>query len=622
MHKRILLLSMVIIVLVLNACTPRGIHLFTVEVVGEVREDSILHQPLRGVGIYNTAGEQLGKTDETGHFRVKISVSQGKVLLRFQHPDYTSLVKTLVIDGRSRRWIEIPSLALQPAGAKIRGQVMRKIDLPTPLTMPTPTKGTLKGATIDSEIQVVKGEYHLVTQKGRRWLLDQLGGRGEIRQELSQGVYTIRFLPGGDESQWVQDLRSKAEIEYIEPNRYAYLLGLIPEDERFSDQWNLWMIGIEQAWEYATGNGVTVAVLDSMYTSEHPDLVPHLLPPYDANHDTRPDLYLGAHGTHVSGIIAAAADHQGIIGAAPHARILPIRVFQWSETGREVATVDAIVRGIDYAIAQGVEVINMSFGMRDYDKTLHQAIQRAYAAGIVLVAASGNSGYGQVLYPAAYPEVIAVGAVGPDGKRAGYSQYGPEMELMAPGGNRQLGEQAEVLSTFWDLQQQRYTWAYLQGTSMAAPHVSAIAALLKSYGIQDPDYIRLILRDTARDIGKAGFDEETGYGLVDAMAVLDRFQHTYVFFGEVTSGHAQLQSMVARVLTNGEYEIAGVRPGTGRVVGWIDINHNLIIDSGDYLGLSPEFTITNDADQIDGIRVEMSMVPGEFHAVDLHLSKP
>jgi serine protease len=359
-----------------------------------------------------------------------------------------------------------------------------------------------------------------------------------------------------------------------------------------------------------------------MYTSGHSDLVPHLLSPYDANNNDKPDLYLGAHGTHVAGIIGAVADQRGIIGAAPHVTLLPVRVFKWGESGRETATVDAIVRGIYYAMAQGAQVINMSFGMRDYDQTLHEAIKSAYAAGIVLVAASGNNGNGQVLYPAALPEVIAVGAVGPDGKRASYSQYGPQMELMAPGGNRQLGSNAEILSTYWDLETKRYTWDYQQGTSMAAPHVSAIAALLKSYGITDPDYIRLLLRDTARDMGTPGYDEETGYGLVDALMVMDRFQHTYVFFGNITSGHAQLKSIVAHVQTNGEYELSGARPGKGHVVGWIDINHNLVIDGGDYLGQSVELSIAGGTELFSGIQVNMKMVPGEFNAVDLHLQTP
>lgn len=620
--RKIIYWSMLLIVLTLSACTPRGIHLFTADVVGEVRESSILHQPIRGVVIYNAAGERLGETDATGHFHIQVRLNQGKAELRFQHPDYVSHTEALAVDGRSQTSLELPPLDLQPAGAKISGRVLREMVLPTSLGGSAPIQGEMSGVEINSEAQVVEREYNLVTSKDQRWLMNHLRGQGEIRQVMPNGLYTIRILPGSDEKSLIEELRSTDEIEYIEPNRYAYLMGLIPEDEMYSDQWNLWMVGMEQAWEYATGSGVIVAVLDSMYTSGHPDLVPHLLPPYDANNNNQADLYLGAHGTHVAGIIAAIADQRGIIGAAPHATLLPVRVFKWGESGRETATVDAIVRGIQYAMAQGAQVINMSFGMRDYDQTLHDAIKSAYAAGIVLVAASGNNGDRQILYPAAYPEVIAVGAVGPDGKRANYSQYGPELELMAPGGNRQLGPNAEILSTYWDLESKKYTWAYLQGTSMAVPHVSAMAALLKSYGITDPDYIRLLLRDSARDIGTPGYDEETGYGLMDAFAVIDRFQHTYVFFGEMGSGFAQLKSSVAQVQTNGDFELSGVHPGKGRVVGWIDINHNLVIDSGDYVGQSTEQNVTTGTDLITGIQVNMSMVPGEFNAIDLHLQRP
>lgn len=611
----------VTMVFLLSACTPRGIYLFQVEVAGEIREGSILHQPLRGVGIYNSAGERLGGTDERGRFLVRIAVKQGKEALRFQHSDYISHTEILIIDGRSRTSIELPTLELQPAGTRISGRVLREMAPPVLPAAPAASVNQLRGTEVDSEAGVVEGEFNLITGRGERWLAGRLHGQGEIRQATANGLYTVRLRPGTDERQLLDELRTHPEIETVEPNRYAYLLGLVPEDEMYLSQWNLRMVGMEQAWEYAAGEGVVVAVLDSLYLSEHPDLAHHLLPAYDAYNDDQLDLYLGAHGTHVAGIIAAVADQRGIIGAAPHSRILPVRVFKW-QAGREIATVDAIVRGIDYAVAHGAQVINMSFGMRDYDPILHEAIRRAYASGVVLVAASGNSGNGQVLYPAAYPEVIAVGAVGPDGKRAMYSQYGAGIELMAPGGNHQMGEAAKILSTYWDLATRNYTWAYRYGTSMAAPHVSAIAAILKSYGISDPDYIRLILRDTARDLGASGYDEETGYGLVDAFAVMDRFQHTYVLFGEVSSGSVQLKSTVAQVQTNGEFELSGVRPGTGRVVGWIDMNHNLIIDAGDYLGQSNQLNVDGETEAITGVQVEMSMVSGEFNAIDLRLRTP
>ena len=217
------------------------------------------------------------------------------------------------------------------------------------------------------------------------------------------------------------------------------------------------------------------------------------------------------HGTHVAGIIAAVDNTLGVIGVAPRASLYAVKVLDDAGVG----SYSDVISGLQWAVSNGMQVVNMSFGGPDY-APLRAAITAASNAGIVLVAAAGNSGPGAntVGYPAKYPEVIAVAATDSANTVASFSSRGPEVELAAPG--------VSILSTYFGV-----SYATLSGTSMASPHVAGAAALVIGSGIKDTngdglvnDEVRAILDGTAHDLGAAGRDTAYGYGLVDALAAV------------------------------------------------------------------------------------------------------
>lgn len=283
-----------------------------------------------------------------------------------------------------------------------------------------------------------------------------------------------------------------------------------------TEQWALDALHLPAAQDASTGCGVTIAIVDSGVDLDHPDLRAHLVDGIDlVDGDDRPDDPNG-HGTHVAGIAAATAGNgTGIVGAAPCASIMPVRVLDADGAGND----DVIATGIRFAADHGADVINLSLGESGLagrlrkGGALNDAMRYANSAGAVVVAASGNEGTPRVRnYRPAVP-VIVVGAIGPDGTPAEFSNFGDPRTLVAPG--------AEILSTtpltpttiFPDGTEGYET---LDGTSMAAPYVSGVAALLVAQG-HDPAEVEQVLFETATGGGQ---DPRMGAGLVDAAAAV------------------------------------------------------------------------------------------------------
>lgn len=311
-----------------------------------------------------------------------------------------------------------------------------------------------------------------------------------------------------------------------------------PASDPYSDeQWGLRMIKAPEAWEYTTGKGIKVAVIDSGVDLGHPDLVGRIAKKAGLNltePGSPPQDDIG-HGTHVAGIIAAANNGIGIVGVAPKARIIPIKVC--TEGSCDLADV---TRGIEYAIEQKAHVINLSLAYGEVSalsperQELRDAIAAARAAGIVVVAAAGNTS--PLFLPICHEPgrlAVCVGAVGPDRLRARYSNGDATMTetyLVAPGGDGNsvfgsLGScDGEIISTYPRGLEAFHCqlddgYAALAGTSMAAPHVSGVAALLAAQGLAGGDIIERMLT-TAQDVGPSGRDPIYGYGLVDAEAAV------------------------------------------------------------------------------------------------------
>ncbi|MHC4336176.1 MAG: S8 family peptidase, partial [Planctomycetota bacterium] len=232
------------------------------------------------------------------------------------------------------------------------------------------------------------------------------------------------------------------------------------------------------------------------------------------------------HGTHVTGTVAQSTNNSlGVAGVASDTAVMPVKVLGADGSG----TYQQIADGIYYATDNGADVINMSLGGGSPAQILEDAVAYAYNSGVTVVAACGNGDAPSCDYPAAYNSyVIAVGATQYDVTRAPYSSYGTDLDVVAPGGNTGLDQNGDgdadgvLQQTFSDTPVDWAYW-YFQGTSMATPHVSGIAALLVSTGVAEPDSVREALQNTARDLGTTGWDAEYGWGLVDARAAVEYY---------------------------------------------------------------------------------------------------
>lgn len=370
------------------------------------------------------------------------------------------------------------------------GRVIRHIDLPS------------------AALQVVK--------------VDTSGGK-----TLQQALDYYRSLPG---------------VASAEPDVRAHVFG-VPNDPYFQYQWDLTQLNMPAVWDSQTASSsVTVAVLDTGLYRPLPDNPPNIALGYNAitrtadTANTIASLDDNGHGTHVADTLAEATNNDlELAGMAYGVTILPVKVMGQDGSGND----SDIVAGINWVINSGgaprAQIINLSLGSSAPDAALQIAITDAYNAGIAIIAASGNDGADAVSYPAADSNVLSVGATGYNKELAYYSNYGANLDVVAPGGDDSVFPQSSpeyYLDWIWQetiagydpsTQTTSYTeGAYgFEGTSMAAPHVSALAALLLSKNPgTSPATIYSRIESTAEDLGVPGRDNTYGYGLIDPAAAL------------------------------------------------------------------------------------------------------
>jgi subtilisin len=273
--------------------------------------------------------------------------------------------------------------------------------------------------------------------------------------------------------------------------------------------WGVHIVQAPSIWHATKGEGMKISVLDTGVDLTHPDLVGNIKAYVNF---TTPNVQDATdrqgHGTHCAGVIAAIDNQQGIIGIAPSAELYIAKVLGDDGSGG----MDSISRGVDWAIAQGVDVISMSLGCStDPGPSLHDGIKRARAAGIVIVAASGNEST-SCGWPAAYDEVIAVGAVDQALDKASFSNFSKEVDIAAPGVN--------ILSTYMN-----GGYAKLSGTSMATPIVAGVIALIQSFARRNgikatPDMMIAMINQRSVDLGTAGHDDNFGNGLINVFKLV------------------------------------------------------------------------------------------------------
>ncbi len=311
-------------------------------------------------------------------------------------------------------------------------------------------------------------------------------------------------------------LRELPGVINVEPDGQMYAL-YTPNDSIWSQQWGPANIHCPEAWDITLGDSVVrVGVLDQGIDYTHPDMASHFGPNpgydfVDSDPDPSPDwgLYHEIHGQHVAGILAAITGNAIYMAGVAECHLYALRVLDSMGMGWDSDIAEAIL----WAADSGLHVINMSLGGPSSSVVLRDACDTAFARGVLLFAASGNDGAGNILYPAAYESVIAVGATNSSNALWSYSNYGDEQELVAPG--------VDIISitpygnVFYG------PYLTVSGTSMACPHAAGVAALVKAlFPSMTNQDMRQRLRETAIDLGNPGWDIYYGYGKVDAYRAL------------------------------------------------------------------------------------------------------
>ena len=356
----------------------------------------------------------------------------------------------------------------------------------------------LKDDVSDSDIRDIESKYGVVLT--------------EANEVAHQYRYEEATIPGSlnDELDVVNKLRTDARVEHAEPMTQYHAL-FTPNDPKYSEQYGLTRIGMESAWNMSCGMGVKVASLDTGVACRGEHRMSDLAEcgegfnAVDNDNDTTDRQ---SHGTHTVGSIAQLTNN-GIEGAgvAPCVSIMPVKVLSDHGSGSN----EGIAEGIRWAVDHGAQVINMSLGGPSPSAVLKDACQYAHDKGVVVVAAAGNSGPGNntVGYPAAFPTVIAVSAIGPDDKIAGFSSRGPQVAIAAPGVD--IGQQ-----TICDENPEGCFLKY-SGTSMSSPIVAGTTALIVGSGITDVDAVKEKLQSTA---DSAGDKNLYGAGIANAAAAV------------------------------------------------------------------------------------------------------
>lgn len=443
-----------------------------------------------------------------------------------------------LLDDSSRVLVNKPTTAFVP------GEVLVKFTPDSAQKLPTEKQEGVQALSVGAEgLDAIFAEVGITGLEPILSPVAQAGGQSiqslAAQTGDAQQVFIASFDPQQDPNMVVDTLKQKTEVEYAEPNYVAFAsaepvtrpAAATPNDPFYPRQWNMQAIQMPQAWDISSGAGVVIAVLDTgvAYKTQNnftqaPDLAgTTFVGGYDFVNKTNTPNDDNGHGTHVAGTIAQTTNNGvGVSGVAYGASIMPVKVLDSLGQG----TYAGIIQGIDYAIANGAKIINMSLSGHSGSQALQDAVNRARSHGVLVVAAAGNNG-GAVEYPAKYNSVIAVGAVRYDQTRPSYSNTGAEVDVVAPGGDNNIDQNGDgfgdgiVQQTFKTGETNTFRYLFMEGTSMATPHVSGILALLLSAQPgATADQLEGALKGSALDLGPAGVDQEYGAGLVQAASAL------------------------------------------------------------------------------------------------------
>lgn len=365
------------------------------------------------------------------------------------------------------------------------------------------------------------------SSRDRAFVLDKHNLR-EIRTSPYAGFTLVALSTFQSVRDTMERIAPEPAVLYAEPNYYRHA-HLIPNDPYYKYQWHLPHMYTDWAWNLTSGSGVIVGLLDSGVSYRDaapyalaPDLAGTLIiPGWDfINADANPDDDFG-HGTHMCGCIAQTTNNLlGVAGVAFSASVLAVKVMD--SLGN--VSIAEEVEGIYYAVNNGAQIINMSFGGIGTAITEQTAVTFAYDQGVTIFGSSGNDGSDIPEYPASYIECISVGAIQYDSTRPAYSNYGLELDLVAPGGNLSLDQNIDgypdgiMQQTHDGTNFSTFIYKLIEGTSPASALASGVAALVisQSTGVLTPLQVRNILESTTFDLGTTSWDEYYGWGEINA----------------------------------------------------------------------------------------------------------
>lgn len=388
------------------------------------------------------------------------------------------------------------------------------------------------------------------TERDRALMAYEIGGTALVRPSYADFHY-VSIPLDEDPVEAAARLRQEPDVVYAEPDAAVFPL-YVPDDPAYKYQWHFQRIGMEQAWDINPGasTGITVAVIDTGVAyldkgafARAPDLAgTRFVAGYDFVWDDAEPIDFDGHGTHVTGTIAQTTGNGvGVAGMAFNVTIMPIKTLHtdWDEAWEAPYPYGSstTARGIRFAVDNGAKVINMSLGALAGNTATLEALQYAVSRGVFVSISAGNEALkgNSPSWPAAYAKnlngVVAVASLGYDLTRAPYSSIQDYVELAAPGGHTGVDRNGDgyadgVLQQTFDSTAQeagifnQFAYVFYQGTSMAAPHVSGLAALLMDQGITSPAAIEAAMKRFATDIGPSGRDNETGYGVINPARTL------------------------------------------------------------------------------------------------------
>jgi serine protease len=494
------------------------------------------------MGLYNSGGALVDSSVGVARFEAVTAPTSGRYFVRVNA--YSGKSNYVLTIGTG---IE-PTATLRLAGDFVPDEAVVQFVAPTAKAAISALGVAVKAGASDRPMLVSLSGPRIAVASGDGMLKPLTGTSiGPEQAAKLQTLYQIKAL------------RGRGDVVSADPN-YRVRPMKTPNDPYYALQWNYPLINLPQAWEVTTGTpasgDVVVAVVDTGVFLAHPDLTTSLLrngagnvigydfvssavssndgDGIDANADDPGDESSPAssswHGTHVAGTIAAASNNGvGVAGVAWGAKIMPVRVI-----GKGGGTSYDVLQGVRYAAglsndsgtlpSRRADIINLSLGCANCYSATEQALyNQVRAAGVVVVAAAGNENTNQLGYPASYDGVISVSAVAMDRTRAPYSNYGTKIDVAAPGGDTSRDSNADdyadgILSTLASATRTA-DYRFYQGTSMAAPHVAGVIALMKAvYPAMTPGQLDALLESGAltTDLGTAGRDNTYGWGLIDA----------------------------------------------------------------------------------------------------------